>query len=107
MRHDNRTQRELLIERPDRKYSNLNNARRGIMIYVWKKENTLYVMLFINLTDLLCWVKVKKIQPIWSVPWIVTQVISSVLYRVANRKRSMVMLMFVQLQLIGSQDITG
>ena len=32
----------------------------------------------------------KKLQPIWSCPWIVTQVISSVLYRIANRKRSMV-----------------
>ena len=32
----------------------------------------------------------KKIRPIWSDPWIVTQVISSVLYRIANRKRSMV-----------------
>ena len=32
----------------------------------------------------------KKLQPIWSGPWIVTQVISSVLYRIANRKRSMV-----------------
>ena len=29
----------------------------------------------------------KKLQPIWSGPWIV---ISSVLYRIANRKRSMV-----------------
>ena len=32
----------------------------------------------------------KKLQPIWPGPWIVTQVISSVLYRIANRKRSMV-----------------
>ena len=32
----------------------------------------------------------KKLQPIWSGPWIVTQVISSVLYRIANRKQSMV-----------------
>ena len=32
----------------------------------------------------------KKLQPIWSGPWIVTQVISSVLYHIANRKRSMV-----------------
>ena len=32
----------------------------------------------------------KKLQPIWSGPWIVTQVISSVLYRIANRKRAMV-----------------
>ena len=32
----------------------------------------------------------KKLQPIWSGPWIVTQVILSVLYRIANRKRSMV-----------------
>ena len=32
----------------------------------------------------------KKIQPIWSGPWIVTQVISSVLHHIANRKRSMV-----------------
>ena len=32
----------------------------------------------------------KKLPPIWSGPWIVTQVISSVLYRIANRKRSMV-----------------
>ena len=32
----------------------------------------------------------KKLQPIWSGPWIMTQVISSVLYRIANGKRSMV-----------------
>ena len=32
----------------------------------------------------------KKLQPIWSCPWIVTQVISSALYRIDNRKRSMV-----------------
>ena len=32
----------------------------------------------------------KKLQPIWSGPWIVTQVISSVLYCIVNRKRSMV-----------------
>ena len=32
----------------------------------------------------------KILQPIWSGPWIVTHVISSVLYRIANRKRSMV-----------------
>ena len=32
----------------------------------------------------------KKLQLIWSDLWIVTQVISSVLYRVANRKRAMV-----------------
>ena len=32
----------------------------------------------------------KKLQPIWSGPWIVTHVISSVLYRIGNRKRSMV-----------------
>ena len=32
----------------------------------------------------------KKIQPIWSGPWNVTQVISSVLYRIDNRKLSMV-----------------
>ena len=32
----------------------------------------------------------KKLQPIWSGLWIATQVISSVLYRIANRKRSMV-----------------
>ena len=32
----------------------------------------------------------NKLQPIWSGPWIVTQVISSLLYRIANRKRSMV-----------------
>ena len=31
----------------------------------------------------------KKLQPIWSGPWM-TQVISSVLYRIVNRKRSMV-----------------
>ena len=42
-------------------YSNLNDANRGIMIYVWKKENTLYVMRFIDLTSLLCWNKVKQI----------------------------------------------
>ena len=52
------------------------------------------MMRFIDLTGQLCWDKVKKIQPIWSGPWIVTQVISSVLYRIANRianrKRSMV-----------------
>ena len=29
----------------------------------------------------------KELQPIWSDPWIVTQVISSVVYRIANRKR--------------------
>ena len=50
----------------------------------------LYVIPFIDLTGLLCWDKVKKIQPIWSGPWIVTQVILSVLYRIANCKRSMV-----------------
>ena len=32
----------------------------------------------------------KKLHPICPGPWIVTQVISSVLYRNANRKRSMV-----------------
>ena len=33
----------------------------------------------------------KNIQPIWLSPWIVTQqVISSVLYRIANRKQAMV-----------------
>ena len=32
----------------------------------------------------------KKFQTIWSGPWIVTQVISSVLYRIVNRKRAMV-----------------
>ena len=32
----------------------------------------------------------KKIQPIWSGPWIVIQVISSVLHRIANPKRYMV-----------------
>ena len=32
----------------------------------------------------------KKLQPIWSGPWIVTHVISSVLHRIGNRKRSMV-----------------
>ena len=60
------------------------------MIYVWKKENTRYVMRFIDLTDLLRLDKVKKLQPLWPGPWIVTQVISSVLYRIANRKRYMV-----------------
>ena len=60
------------------------------MICVWKKENTLYVMRFIDLTCLLCWNKVKKIQSIWPGPWIMIQVISSVLYRISNRKRSMV-----------------
>ena len=34
--------------------------------------------------------QILKIQPIWSGPWIVTQIISTVLYRIANRKRSMV-----------------
>ena len=34
----------------------------------------------------------KKLQPIWSGLWIVTPVISSVSYRIANRKRSMVVL---------------
>ena len=48
------------------------------------------MMRFIDLTGRLCWDKVKQLQPIWSGPWIVTQVISSVLYRIANRKRSMV-----------------
>ena len=47
-------------------------------------------MRVIDLTSLLCWDKVKKIWPIWSGPWIVTQVISSVLYRNSNRKRAMV-----------------
>ena len=32
----------------------------------------------------------KKLQPIWSGPWMVTQMISSVLYRIASRKPSMV-----------------
>ena len=32
----------------------------------------------------------KKLQPIWSGPWIVTHVILSVLYRIVNHKRSMV-----------------
>ena len=49
------------------------------------------MMRFVDLTGLLCWEKFKKkIQPIWSGPWIVTQVISSVLYSIANRKRFMV-----------------
>ena len=47
-----------LIERPGRNYSNLNDAKRGIIICTWKKENTLYLMRFIDLTDLLCWDKV-------------------------------------------------
>ena len=47
-------------------------------------------MRFKDLPGLLCWDKVYKKQPIWSGPWIVTQVISSVLYRIANRKRSIV-----------------
>ena len=33
-----RHQESMLIERPGRNYSNFNNARRGTMIYVWKKE---------------------------------------------------------------------
>ena len=32
----------------------------------------------------------KKLQPIWTGPWVVEEVLSSVLYRIANRKRSMV-----------------
>ena len=32
----------------------------------------------------------KKLQPVWSGPWIVMEVISSVLYRISNRKRSLV-----------------
>ena len=32
----------------------------------------------------------KKLQPIWSGPWTVTHVILSVLYRIDNRKRAMV-----------------
>ena len=31
----------------------------------------------------------KQLQLIWAGPWIVTQGILSVLYRIANRKRSM------------------
>ena len=46
-----------------RNYSNLNDTRRGIMICAWKKEITLCVMQFIDLTGLLCWVKVKKYSP--------------------------------------------
>ena len=39
---------QLLLERLSRKYSNLNDDRRGIMIYVWKNENTLlYVYIYI------------------------------------------------------------
>ena len=34
-------EKKLLIERPGKNYSNLNDARKGIMICVWKKENTL------------------------------------------------------------------
>ena len=48
--------------------AHLNDARRWIMICVWKKENTLYVMRFINLTGLLCWDKVKQLQPFDRVP---------------------------------------
>ena len=32
----------------------------------------------------------SKLQPVWLGPWIVVEVISSVLYRITNRKRSMV-----------------
>ena len=32
----------------------------------------------------------KILHPIWSGPWIATHVVSSVLYCIANRKRSMV-----------------
>ena len=32
----------------------------------------------------------KKLLPIWSGPWIMIEVISSVLYRISNRKRSLV-----------------
>ena len=32
----------------------------------------------------------RKLQPVWLGPWIVVEVISSVLYRITNRKRSMV-----------------
>ena len=49
------------------------------------------MMRFIDLTGRLCWDKVKYYSPFGQVPGlIVTQVISSVLYRIANRKRSMV-----------------
>ena len=41
MLHDIRKPRGLLIERPGKNYSNLNDARKWIMICVWKKENSL------------------------------------------------------------------
>ena len=50
------------------KLQQLNDARRRIMICVWKKENTLYVMRFIDLTGLLCWDKVKNCSPFGQVP---------------------------------------
>ena len=34
--------------------------------------------------------QLKKFQPVWSGPWIVIKVILSVLYRISNRKRSLV-----------------
>ena len=88
------------------------------MICAWKKEITLCVMQFIDLTGLLCWVKVKK-NTAYLGSWIVTQVISLVLYRIANRKQSMVtyhdslklgyllvLLMVVRQHAIGSQVLT-
>ena len=59
-----RKPRGLLIERPGRNNRNLNDAIRGILIYLWKKENTLYAMRFIYLTGLLCWDKVKNYSPL-------------------------------------------
>ena len=46
-------------------------------------------MRFIDLTGRLSWGKVKKYSPFGQV-WIVIQVISLVLYDIANRQRSMV-----------------
>ena len=34
--------------------------------------------------------KCKKLKAVWSGPWIVIDVISSVLYRISNRKQSLV-----------------
>ena len=66
------------------------SQRRQKRDYDLRMEERKYsVMRFIDLPVLVCWDK-EKIQPIWSGHWIVTQMISSVLYRIANRKRSMV-----------------
>ena len=47
-------------------------------------------MLCIDLINLFYWGQCKKLQPVWSGPWIEIEVISSVLYRLYNRKRALV-----------------